>query len=395
MTVNNRTRPGTGPNSPAITPDSPSSPKPPALPSRLRKPGVTSPVHNKPAAPGRPLAVNGHSPLRNNPGVKAMAPPPPVPPSPTKTIDSIESSHYAVPSLTKPTMNGGGSPTKYAVTSVSNEYQIPNVSRLPRPLTNGSPVHNRTGQPGAPLFTSSPKMGARTNASSIGNNVISLNIRVDGNNKNGPSPPTNSSPTWTSPQHQNGVRGKTTAIVHGGPEENGSLDSGSFEQDSLDGSADFDLGVLVSQSEVIVNRVISRLAIPVATGQPPSRVANGHEEADAARERLINESRQFVTASKMFVKSVTDSPQSMAVCMSQCVSLIERMGQAAEEVAHREHSRDLPPKVRDVARAFLHTLRAASEASGQGVSDPSMGRLMGKATALAGVLTILMRSLRS
>ena len=283
----------------------------------------------------------------------------------------------------------GGSPTKHSNTSVPNEYQTPNTSRLPRPLTNGSPVHSR-GQPGAPLFTSSPKMGARTNASSIGNNVISLNIRVDGSSKNGSA---SNSPTWTSPQH-NGVRGKTTAVVHGGPEDNGSLDSGSFEQDSLDGSADFDLGALVGQSEMTVNRVISRLAIPVPTGQPP-KLANGHEEIEAARERLINESRQFVTASKMFVKSVTDSPQSMAVCMQQCVTLVERMGQAAEEVAQREHSRDLPPKVRDVARAFLHTLRAAAEASGQGVSDPSMGRLMGKATALAGVLTILMRSLRT
>lgn len=96
----------------------------------------------------------------------------------------------------------------------------------------------------------------------------------------------------------------------------------------------------------------------------------------------------------MFVKSVTDTPQNMAVCLSQCVVLVERMGVAVEEVARLEHNRDLPSKVRDVARAFLHTLKAAAEAAGQGVSDPSMGRLMGKATALAGVLTILMRSLR-
>lgn len=177
-------------------------------------------------------------------------------------------------------------------------------------------------------------------------------------------------------------------------QDSGSLDSGSFEQDSLDGSVDFDLSLLVNQSEMTVNRVISRLAHPIA---PRSSNGIGEDlpgQVEEARERLINESRQFVTASKMFVKSVTDSPQSMAVCLSQCVSLIERMGQAVEEVAQREQNRDLPAKVRDVSRAFLHTLRAASEASGQGVGDPSMGRLMGKATALAGVLTILMRSLR-
>ena len=101
-----------------------------------------------------------------------------------------------------------------------------------------------------------------------------------------------------------------------------------------------------------------------------------------------------MTASKMFVKSVTDSSQTMVTCLAQCVVLIERMTHAVEDVALHEHSRDLPPKVRDVARAFLHTLQSAIDASGQGVNDPSMGRLMGKATALAGVLTVLMRSLR-
>ena len=195
---------------------------------------------------------------------------------------------------------------------------------------------------------------------------------------------------WTSnsPNHRkpgNGVAEK----------DGGSLDSGSFEQDSLDGSTDFDLVSLIGQSEQAVNRVISRLAVPLAGKSERHLPEDGNaSQLEAARERLINESRQFVTASKMFVKSVTDSPQTMAVCLSQCVVLVERMGSAVEDVSQLEQNRDLPPKVRDVARAFLHTLRAAAEASGQGVSDPSMGRLMGKATALAGVLTILMRSLR-
>lgn len=257
---------------------------------------------------------------------------------------------------------------------------MPVVSRGPRSAVSPPPSTTRN-QPGAPLSTSSPKLGARTNAS-IGNNVISLNIRVEGKGAPGPEVWTNDSPNHRKPG--NG---------HAPPEkDNGSLDSGSFEQDSLDGSTEFDLATLINQSEQGVNRVISRLTAPIPG--KGARLDDEEDSLEAARERLINESRQFVTASKMFVKSVTDSPQTMAVCLSQCVVLVERMGLAVEDVSQLEQNRDLPPKVRDVARAFLHTLRAAAEASGQGVSDPSMGRLMGKATALAGVLTILMRSLR-
>lgn len=188
-------------------------------------------------------------------------------------------------------------------------------------------------------------------------------------------------------------------------DEGESLDSGSFEQDSLDGSGELDVTGMCAQYESSVKRLIARLSYGSgrqlleqhdATEQPSSSPSTVQQQlsGEGSRERLIHESRQFVTASKMFVKSVTDSSQTMVTCLAQCVVLIERMTHAVEDVALHEHSRDLPPKVRDVARAFLHTLQSAIDASGQGVNDPSMGRLMGKATALAGVLTVLMRSLR-
>ena len=311
--------------------------------------------------------ANGNATPRaiRSPTVKAAAPlPPPL------SCSSPSNNHYATPSvLSIKTPNG--SPVKMNSNSSSSEYQTPVSSRLPRPVM-GSPISgNNKGHSGAPLSTSSPKLGGR-------NNVISLNV------KGGPAElsPNNH---WMAGSKESV---KSLVIDH---HDSGSLDSGSFEQDSLDGSVDFDLSALIGQSEMTVNRIISQLAVP-SVGRTSAEELSDH--AEASRDKLISESRQFVTASKMFVKSVTDSPQSMAVCLSQCVSLVERMGQSVEEVAQREQNRDLPAKVRDVARAFLHTLRAASEASGQGVSDPSMGRLMGKATALAGVLTILMRSLR-
>ena len=51
-------------------------------------------------------------------------------------------------------------------------------------------------------------------------------------------------------------------------------------------------------------------------------------------------------------------------------------------------------KVQDVADTYLQTLQAASQAIGKDMNDPTMNVLMKKATALAGVLTTLMRSLR-
>lgn len=362
-------------SAPVATNTSPSQ-RPPALPSRLRKPVVTSP--QKPSPPSSiQVMANSNGPVNvRSPVTKAAAPLPP----PVKSTPPTSPSHYAVPSVMK---------TSNESSAKRSEYQTPVIARTPRSTVAPPPPSNssRISQPGAPLSTSSPKLGGRNNAS-IGNNVISLNIRVEGK-----SAPPQDLPAWTnnSPNHRKPVIGVAV------PErDNGSLDSGSFEQDSLDGSTDFDLSTLINQSEQAVTRVISRLAVPLAAKPEKPHLQDDEDLGllEAARERLINESRQFVTASKMFVKSVTDSPQTMAVCLSQCVLLVERMSVAVEDVSQRENNRDLPPKVRDVARAFLHTLKAAAEASGMGVSDPSMGRLMGKATALAGVLTILMRSLR-
>lgn len=377
MIVNNRARPATGSGS--VTPsDSPSSPsKPPALPSRLNKP-ITSPLSSPQKSVAPKPVVNGNTPAVRSirsPTVKAVAPPPP---PLSSSSSSPPTSHYAVPNLVKTT---NGSPVK--LSNGGSDYQAPIASRLPRPMI--SPPGSR-GQQSAPLSTSSPKLGSRPNGTIVGNNVISLNVK-SGSDHESPS-------TWTANNDALLQRKPKAVVVI--EQDSGSLDSGSFEQDSLDASVDFDLAVLINQSELAVNRVISRLALPIPAADSIQTTDPDEElvTAETVRERLISESRQFVTASKMFVKSVTDSPQNMAICMSQCVALVERMGEAVEDVAQREQNRDLPCKVRDVARAFLHTLRAASEASGQGVSDPSMGRLMGKATALAGVLTILMRSLR-
>lgn len=117
-----------------------------------------------------------------------------------------------------------------------------------------------------------------------------------------------------------------------------------------------------------------------------------------AKDQLTNESRQFVTASKLFVKSATESEGQLMDCLNHCVLMIERIGKVSVEVASHTptpmQTQSLIAKVRDVADTFLQTVLAAGNAIGRDMNDPAMNILMKKATNLASVLTTLMRSLR-
>merc|ERR1711936_640898 len=117
-----------------------------------------------------------------------------------------------------------------------------------------------------------------------------------------------------------------------------------------------------------------------------------------SKEILTNESRQFVTASKLFVKSATESEGQLMECLNHCVQMIDRIGNVTRDVAMLTptplQTQTLLAKVRDVADTYLQTVQAAGKAIGKDMNDPSMGVLMKKATSLASVLTTLMRSLR-
>ena len=45
-----------------------------------------------------------------------------------------------------------------------------------------------------------------------------------------------------------------------------------------------------------------------------------------SRDLLTTEARQFVTASKLFVKSATESESQLVGCLNHCVSMIQRIG---------------------------------------------------------------------
>jgi hypothetical protein len=45
-----------------------------------------------------------------------------------------------------------------------------------------------------------------------------------------------------------------------------------------------------------------------------------------AKEQLTMEARQFVTASKLFVKSATESEGQLMECLNHCVHMIDKIG---------------------------------------------------------------------
>ncbi|CAG0887646.1 unnamed protein product [Cyprideis torosa] len=119
---------------------------------------------------------------------------------------------------------------------------------------------------------------------------------------------------------------------------------------------------------------------------------------EAYKELLTAEARQFVTASKLFVKSATETQDRLMDCLTQCVALMDRMADASKQMARHAPSvaqnDELLERVTDVGKTFLKTVQAAHRASGRNMNDPAMNTLMREATSLASALTALMKTLR-
>ncbi len=128
------------------------------------------------------------------------------------------------------------------------------------------------------------------------------------------------------------------------------------------------------------------------------------ETFESAKENLTGECRHFVTASKLFVKSATESEQQMTDCLSHCLSMLDRVSRLARECGEStppesaNQAAQLMAKLADVAVTFLMTVRAASQVVSSSedhrANSAAMAALMKGATSLASVLTTLMRMLR-
>lgn len=358
------------------SPSPDSSEKPPSVPSRLRKPQLsptTSPTNNLPTTHRPRQAVKLATP---SPTGKAPAPSPTSPKggnhSPQK---SPKTGRKSVPSEDKPQLpaktsqsprrTAASPPTTNGVKSpVRAAEKTSTTTRLPRPDTTANvALKNSLNNEVAPLQTSSPKLSPKSKM----------------------------------------VNGKTP----NGTELDDSLDSGSFDQDSLEEAEDIEVmppasrdafrrfSVMVSQSLKSLTDMAAACAEAQRNGGPATQDEAKFQEA---REALTSESRQFVTASKLFVKSATESEDTLLQCLSSCVALLQRMVDVTQEVVHHTttplQTQNVVVKVRDVATTYQSTVRAALSAAGRGMDHPSMNTLMTQATNLAGVLTALMRTLR-
>ena len=154
------------------------------------------------------------------------------------------------------------------------------------------------------------------------------------------------------------------------------------------------------QAEQVLHKVLGHIdqAQQICNQGSAPGVNKSKESYVKAKEQLTNESRQFVTASKLFVKSATESEGQLVECLNHCVIMIERIGKVTIDVSVHTptpmQTQSLIGKVRDVADTFMQTVLAAGNTTGRDMNDPAMNVLMKKATNLASVLTTLMRSLR-
>lgn len=117
------------------------------------------------------------------------------------------------------------------------------------------------------------------------------------------------------------------------------------------------------------------------------------------RDTLIYESRQFVTASKLFVKSITESSDKMEEHLTTCIALLDRIFAVSElvvmEMTLPSQINSLVEKLKEMAVAYSKTVQAAHSAASGEIPNSNMAGLMHQATSLATSLTVLMRTLRT
>lgn len=117
------------------------------------------------------------------------------------------------------------------------------------------------------------------------------------------------------------------------------------------------------------------------------------------RDTLIYESRQFVTASKLFVKSITESSDKMEENLQMCLALLDRIFAVSElvvtEMTLPSQINSLVEKLKEMAIAYSRTVQAAHSAATGEIPNSNMAGLMHQATSLATSLTVLMRTLRT
>ncbi|XP_035215953.1 uncharacterized protein LOC118189460 isoform X2 [Stegodyphus dumicola] len=193
--------------------------------------------------------------------------------------------------------------------------------------------------------------------------------------------------------HQSLPRKTMTArlqTVNGGTSENGF--------DKMNGSAVFH-SAQQEIAEMIENLDLACKARLQECSECLPKVKPGDSKLAKVRDTLIFESRQFVTASKLFVKSITESSDKMEENLTTCLALLDRIFAVSElvvmEMTLPSQINSLVEKLKEMAVAYSRTVQAAHSAASGEIPNSNMAGLMHQATSLATSLTLFMRTLRT
>ncbi|XP_074649908.1 uncharacterized protein LOC141905072 [Tubulanus polymorphus] len=117
------------------------------------------------------------------------------------------------------------------------------------------------------------------------------------------------------------------------------------------------------------------------------------------KDSLVYEARQFVTDSKLLVSSTTQSNEKLTEHINNSVhtlaKVVNYMYITISVMLSNEKAVMLASCIYTVCEAYRTTVNAADQAVGKPMSDPSMKFLMKQATALANVLSQLMKTLKT
>ena len=110
-------------------------------------------------------------------------------------------------------------------------------------------------------------------------------------------------------------------------EQDESLET-SVDEPDLDNDALKQAGRLIvfKKAEEVVAQVVANIRESRALCTNGDRSQRTEAQFGRAKELLTTESRQFVTASKLFVKSATESEGQLMECLNHCVHMIDRIG---------------------------------------------------------------------
>ena len=286
----------------SASPSSDNPPNPP-LPPRLsptkvniKPPMPPLPPQASPEKPELQQKLVSNSPFRT--GLTVSSSPSVSPTSPKPALPSR---------LTKP-----GSPSKSSPGPGRSLPQIPGAggsSRPAAPTPPISPLPTRTArklpvlppsQPRAKPEVSSPKSILKNNGHSNGHRI------TNGHHED----------VYTNSEFEHDEGLET------GPGT--SVDDPDLDNDALKQAGRL---IVFKKAEEVVAQVVVNIRESRALCTNGDLSQRGDAKFGRAKELLTTESRQFVTASKLFVKSATESEGQLMECLNHCVHMIDRIGE--------------------------------------------------------------------